>query len=293
MQALEFEIAATIRERFNSGQRMGVVRRELRIDRLTRVKHRARASDVRYVRRLLAREHGIIDKPRFLPALDLGIPIRAFHEPNGNTPVLPSRKLGDPRDHRQRALLIGLHGKPQTIPGLQFARGTQRLEHVEHEIEAIGFFRIDGEAEPHTRGLRRQQHERRQQLGHHTLALHPFITRMQRRQFDRDAWPLKNRDARCLFSDYGNRIAIRFQISRRISARIRRLTEHIEGITAALCDVAFRILQRLIDRPSKDELAAEDAHRISHGLPDHRLTRTRHRAFATRRRNPTGSSRPA
>ena len=59
-----------------------------------------------------------------------------------------ARAASATQSHKRRgALLIGLDGDPETAPAVREQRviGKQRLEHVELELEPVGFFGVDGE----------------------------------------------------------------------------------------------------------------------------------------------------
>ncbi len=193
VQALIFEIDAARRKRVDCGNRVRVVGRELRIDRILRRQHRPRASDVRCVGRSLACEHRIVDEPLLLPALDLGVPVGSLHQTHRNAPVLTARQIDQPIERRQRALLIALHCKAQPAPAFQRRRFPNSFEEVEHQVVAVGFLGVDGQRQIVRARLFAQRHHDRQQLAHHALALDPFVARMQRREFHRYAWPLEDR----------------------------------------------------------------------------------------------------
>ena len=64
----------------------------------------------------LAREHRIIGQAAFLRAFDLGVPIGAFDQPDGQPAIFCFGNVLNPFDQSQSALLIGLDRKPESIP---------------------------------------------------------------------------------------------------------------------------------------------------------------------------------
>ena len=81
------------------------------------------------------------------------------------------RRVGDPVAQRRGPLLIGLDGDPETAPAVREQRviGKQRLEHVELELEPVGFFGVDGQMDVGLRRLERElahdRHHRRHGFG--------------------------------------------------------------------------------------------------------------------------------
>ena len=123
VEALKLETLDAARVLDHAGDRERIVGGELRENPLTRGEELFHARHVAEIGHGLAREHWIVGKSTLLCAFDLGVPIRAFDQADGQAAAERGGRLLDPVDHRQCALLIGLHRKPETVPA---ARATDR-----------------------------------------------------------------------------------------------------------------------------------------------------------------------
>src|SRR5262245_5502833 len=94
VETLELEAAVAAGEGLHSGQRVRVVRRELRIDQMRHREKRTRTRQVRHIGSDLAGEDGIVCETEFLAALDLAVPIGALREAHWNDAALSSREIG-------------------------------------------------------------------------------------------------------------------------------------------------------------------------------------------------------
>ena len=119
VQALEFEALDAARVLDDAGDGQRVVGGELRVKPSARREQLPGAGHVAEVGHGLAREHRIIGKPALLRALDLGVPIGALDQPDRQPAAQRRGGLLEPVDHGQRALLIGLHRKPKSVPAAQ------------------------------------------------------------------------------------------------------------------------------------------------------------------------------
>ena len=119
VQALEFEAVAAACELGNGRDRQCVVGSELRKDARTQGEQFARAGDVVQVGHRLAGEDRIAVQSALLRALDLGVPVGALHQAHGDAAVHSFSKRMNMIDHRLGTLLIGLHGKTETVPAIQ------------------------------------------------------------------------------------------------------------------------------------------------------------------------------
>ena len=91
----------------------------------------------------LAREHRIIGQAALLRALDLGVPIGALDQPDGQPAIFCRGDVLDPVDHRQSALLIGLHRKPKAIPAAERGVIEHGADDFERQFQPVGFLGID------------------------------------------------------------------------------------------------------------------------------------------------------
>ncbi len=78
-------------------------------------------------------------------ALDLGVPVRAFDEANGDAPARAARKRLEPAKHVRGAFLIGLHREPEPLVARERRIFENAREDRERELEPIGLFRVDRE----------------------------------------------------------------------------------------------------------------------------------------------------
>ena len=124
-----------------------------------------RAGHVAEVGHRLAGEHRIIGKPALLRALDLGVPIGALHQPDGEPAAHRRGRFFDPVDHGQRALLIGLHRKPKSVPAAQRRIGENGADDLERQFEPVGLLGIDGELQIVRFGDAREFEQPRRKLG--------------------------------------------------------------------------------------------------------------------------------
>ena len=184
VEALELETldAAGVLDHAGDGER--IVGGELRIEPPARRQQFFHAGHVAEVGHRLAGEYRIIGKPALLRALDLRVPIGALDQPHGQPRTERGGRLLDPRNHRQRALLIGLHGKAEALPAAQRRVGERGADHLERQLQPIRLLGIDGELQVVCLGKPRERDETRRQLGQDPRARDRFEARMQRRQLD-------------------------------------------------------------------------------------------------------------
>ena len=96
VQTLKFEIAAPAGKGLHGRERVRVVGGELRKDLVGRRQQSARTGKIGRVGAQLAREDGIVGKAELLAALDLAVPIGAFHQAHRNDPLLAAREVDEP-----------------------------------------------------------------------------------------------------------------------------------------------------------------------------------------------------
>ncbi|CAE6942809.1 hypothetical protein R69927_07777 [Paraburkholderia domus] len=174
VQALELVLAGIVviaREVIDRGERVRVVRGELRIDRVGRAQQFFRARQVRHVRVDLARVDRIAFEAVHLRALDFGVPVRALHEAHHDAATATARQIDDVVDHERAAFLIRLHHEADAVPAGQFRIEAQRFEQVERDFEAVGFFGVDVQADVVAAREDRQRAHARQQFAHRAFLL--------------------------------------------------------------------------------------------------------------------------
>ncbi|MCY1219377.1 hypothetical protein D9M72_313510 [compost metagenome] len=275
VQALELvlarRVARRVGHRVDRGQRVGVVRGELRVHRVGRIEQPARAREVRHVGVGLARVDRVARQPVELRALDLAVPVGALHEPHHEPVAAAAREVDHPVDHEGAALLVALHHEADALPARQRGLEAQALQQVERELEPVGFFGVDVQADVVVQRQQRQVAQHRVQLGHHARVLRAAVARVQRRQLDRDARPAVHAAPVRGTADGVDRVFVGGAVAACVVGRERGLAEHVVRIAKALRLERARMRQRLADGFAGDELLAHHAHRHVHALADQRL----------------------
>ena len=119
MQALELVLAAVeVRpgHRHDGSERLGVVGGELRIDGVRRGEKLAGAGEIADVGVDLAGEDGKIVHAVELGALDLRVPVGAFHQPDHQPPAGAAREIDQPVDDEDATLAVGLDDETESVP---------------------------------------------------------------------------------------------------------------------------------------------------------------------------------
>ncbi|KAG1319706.1 hypothetical protein G6F63_014603 [Rhizopus arrhizus] len=145
------------------------------------------AGQVGHVGVLLAGEHRVARVAFDLRALDLGIPVGTLDQAHLQATTGAARHVGQVVDRVRRALLVGLHDHAEAIPAGQRGIADHLFDDVQRQFQAVGFFGVDGAADAVALGQLRQFQHARHQVLQHALALGVFVSRVQRRQLDRDA----------------------------------------------------------------------------------------------------------
>ena len=279
VQALKLVIPAFTRELEHGGERVCVVRGELPVESVGRRKQPPRAREIGDVGCDLAREDGVARKPALLAALDLAVPVGALDQPHHEPAAGAAREIGKPVYQRERALLVGLHREPEPVPARERRLKRQPLDHVEREVEPLGFLGVDRESDALRFGVPGERQQDRRQLAERALALRLHIARMQSRELHGNAGSGEHVASRGSGTDGGNRRLVALEISAGVPGSARGLAEHVVGMAVALLLGAPRALERLGDGPAHHELSAEDAHGGSDGLAHHRLAGARDQAL--------------
>ncbi len=267
VQALKFIVRdpARILDHARDGER--IVGGELRIEPRPRRQQPVGTSQVGQIGHRLAGEDRIVCEPALLRALDLAVPIGALHQPHHQAAAARLGGLGQPVDHGAGALLIGLHRQAESIPAAQRRVGQHRRDHLERELEPVGFFRIHREVEVMVARLSGEHDDVRHQLGEHARPRHRLEARMQRRQLDRDAGPVRQRVVAGPGPDGVDRRRIGGQIARRILRGAGAFAQHVEGVAPARRPGAA---QRLLDGLPEHEMGAQEPHRLAGRGAHHR-----------------------
>ncbi len=187
MQALELEAALLARHFQYEGRGVRIVGGELGIKPIACGPDLLRAGEIGDIGGYLAGEDRIPVEALLLRMLDLGVPVSAFDQAHRNTAAVTARELDQPRHHVDGAFLVGLHDHAQAIPFASAHGFIDRLDNIEHQVEAVSFFGIEGDTDA---GVAREHAQRLHpwhQLGQYALALGVLEARVQCRQLDRDA----------------------------------------------------------------------------------------------------------
>ncbi len=168
VQALELVLAGVeiaARHLHDGGERVRVVGRELREDRVRRGEQPSRAGEVGDVGVHLARVDREVLEPVDLGALDLAVPVGALDEADHESVLRAPRQVDDPVDHVGAALLVGLHHEADAVPALELRVEAQCLEQVERDLEPVGLLGVDVERDVVAAREHGELGQARQQLG--------------------------------------------------------------------------------------------------------------------------------
>ena len=265
VQTLEFVSFHASRILDDAGDGECVMRGELRIKLFAQCQELARTHEVTKIGHGLAGEDGIIGQPPLLRALDLGVPIGALDQADGDAATERRPGLGEPIDKRRRTLLIRLHGKPESIPAAQRPVGKNRADHIAGKLEPVRLLRINREVEVARAGRARKLNEPGRELGENALARNRLEPRMQCRELDRDTGPRDQLRYSGRRSDSLDGFAVSCEIAIRIGCGARPLPQHVERV--AQLRVATRPLKRFLDGLPKHEMRAKKPHGLARGCP--------------------------
>ena len=276
MQALELEARdpGGAGEQVDGGERVGIVGGEAGIDGGRGREHGFRAGEVVNVRTLLCGEDREVRIAFDLGVLDFGIPVGALDEADHEAAAGDVCQRAEALNDGESALLVGLHREAEAGPVFEGGLAGEFLEDLEADDQAVGFLGVEAEADIGFRGLLAEGQHFRIHLGHHARFLHGEVARVEGGELDRDAVGGFGRQFRVLVGgDGGDRVFVGLEVAGGVGAGAGALPQHVEGEVGGLAGLhhAAAALQGFLDRPSKDELFAHDAHRLHHGGADDRL----------------------
>ncbi len=256
---LESFHAAGVLDHTGDGER--VMGGELRKNARSCAEERSCARHVAEIGHGLAREHRIVGQSAFLRALDLGVPIGALDQADGQSAAEGDGSLLDPADHRQSALLIGLHRKSEPVPAAERPLAEYRRDDVERQFQPVRFLGVDREGEFLGLGEPRQLDDTRRQFRQHALARDRLEARMQRRELYRNSWPSGQGCVAGTRSDRRDRIRIGVEIFLGVGRVARAFAEHVERIPEI--GVAAGARQSFVDGLAQHEMRADQPHRLT------------------------------
>ena len=274
VQALELVLAGVIvlaGHLIDRGQRVRVVRGELREDRFRCGQQLAGARQVRHIRIDLAGVDRIAFQAFHLGALDLAVPVGALHQADHQAVLAAAGQIDDVVEHERAALLIALHHEADAVPAGQLRREAQALQQVERQLQAVRLFRVDVDADVVFTRQHGQRLHARVQLVDRAVVLRARVARVQRRQLDRDARPFINAAPARSLANRADRLLVRRQVALRVFLRHGGLAEHVVGVAEAFGFKLARVGQRFGNGLAGDELLAHQAHRHVHALTDQRF----------------------
>ena len=118
----------------------------------------------------------------------------------------------------------------------------------------------------------RAAEDRRDKLCQYAPGLRELVTRMQRRELDRDRWLRKNiRIAYARGGDRGNRVGISGLVAPGVGGGQRRLAEHVERVAKRGVGPGAAALERFADGAPHHELLGHQLHRLPQGEPNDRF----------------------
>ena len=192
MQSLEFERIFIPRQPQNRRDGVCVMGGELRVYAVRHFQKLFRATDIGHIRRRLSCENRKIRQALDLSAFDLGVPIGSFDQPNHDPAVIFLGQCIQPVKHRRGTFAIGLYNHAKPVPTRQRLVRQHSGNNVQRQVQTIGFFGINIQTHICVPRHPRQDQGAIHQFAHNPVTLGFFITRMKRRQFDRNTGVLAN-----------------------------------------------------------------------------------------------------
>ena len=192
VQALELvltRIVVLTGQLINRRQRMGVVGGELRVDQIRYRKQFFRTGQIGNVGVDLTGIDRITFQTVHLRTFDFAIPVGALNQTDHQATAAARGEVNQVVDNIRAALLVGLNNKADTVPARQFRFKAQFFQQIEGDLQSVGLFSIDIDTDVVLAGQQSKRLQTRIEFIHHAVILRAAITRMQRRQLDRNARP--------------------------------------------------------------------------------------------------------
>ena len=274
MQALELILARVVvlaRQLVDSRQSMGVVSGELRINQVRHRQQLFRAGEIGDVGVNLAGVDRVAFETFHLRAFDFAVPVGAFHQTDHQATTAAGGEIDQRVDDERAALLVGLNNKTNAVPARQLRLEAQFFQQVEGDLETVGLFSIDVNADVILARQQGQRFQTRIELFHHPVILGAAVARVQSRELNGDARAFINAAAVGSFADGMDRLLIRDHIGLGVGGGQGRFAEHIVGVAETFIFQLAGVSQRFGDGFPGDELLAHQAHRHIHALTDQRF----------------------
>ncbi|MPN11352.1 hypothetical protein SDC9_158653 [bioreactor metagenome] len=168
---------------------MGVVGRKLWVDQIRYVEQLFRAGEIRDIGVDLARINRVAFQTVHLGAFDLAIPVGAFDQADHQAATAAGGQIDQVIDDERATFLVRLNDETNTVPASQFRFKTQFFQQIEGDLQSVCLFSINIDTDVVLAGQQSKRLQTRIEFIHHAVILRAAITRMQRRQLDRNARP--------------------------------------------------------------------------------------------------------
>ena len=274
VQALEFVLAAVVvvaGHVVNAGDGLCVVGGKLRVNGVGCGQQLACAGQVRHIGVNLARVHRVALVAVELGALDLAVPVSALDQPDHQPVAAAPGQVDQVINHVRAALLVGLHHKADAVPALERWRKAQALQQVQRQLQPVGLFGVNVQADVVLARQQRELEQARQQLAHHAALLGAAVARVQRRQLDRNARPFMDAAPVRGLADGVDGLFVRRQVALGVLLGDGGFAQHVVGIAKAGFFQRAAVGQRFGNGLAGDELLAHELHGAVYALADQRL----------------------
>ena len=168
---------------------MGVVGGELRVDQIRYRKQFFRTGQIGNVGVHLTGIDRITFQTVHLRTFDFAIPVGALNQADHQATAAACSQINEIINDIRTALLVGLDYKADTVPARQFRFKAQFFQQIEGDLQSVCLFSINIDTDVVLAGQQSKRLQTRIEFIHHAVILRAAITRMQRRQLDRNARP--------------------------------------------------------------------------------------------------------
>ena len=274
VQALELVLPGVVvaaRQVVDGGQRFCIVRGELGVYSLGCGQQLLGAGDVRNVGVHLAGVDGVVREAIDLGALDFAVPVRALHQAHHQAALGAAGQIHHVVDDEGAALLVGLDDEANAVPAGQRGLVAQALQQVQRQLQPVGLFRVDVQANVVLFGQHRQAQHQRVQLVHHAVKLCAAVARVQGRELDGDAGAFVNAAPGRGLANRVDGLLVRGVVALGVFAGQRCLAQHVVRIAKALGFHRAGVVQGFVNGLTRHELLAHHAHGDLNALADQGL----------------------
>ncbi len=240
---------------------MRVVGSELRVDQVWYGEQFLRASQIGNVGVHLTGVDRIAFQTVHLCTFDFTIPVRTLNQTDHQATAATGCQVDQVVDDVRAALLVGLNNKTDPVPACQFGLKAQFFQQIEGDLQSVGFFGININADVILTCQQGQRLQARIKLIHHAVILRTAVSWVQRRQFDGDPRAFINTASIRRFTNGMDRLLVGDHIGLGIGGGQRSLTQHVIGVAEAFLFQFTCVSQCFCNGFSGDELLTHQAHR--------------------------------